>query len=192
MNRTVGFPEARAQAIYLAASLAMAWLPVQAAEPAASSRPVVAVGVLAHDQGPASDHHEHGVDLNLEVQFAPLEFFASPRPHLGATLNFLGDTSLAYAGLDFTVYRIARWYLDGSVSAAVHNGPLHKDPVGCQLDSDCGFGTRVLPLFSAELGYRIDDRSAVSLYYDHMSHKWLISGENEGIDHTGLRYLLAF
>jgi lipid A 3-O-deacylase len=166
--------------------------PAQAAEPAMSSWPVVAVGVFAHDQGPASDHHEHGVDLNLEVQFAPLDWWGSPRPQLGATLNFAGYTSAAYAGFDISLYRISNWFLDASISAAIHNGPLHKDPVGCQLESDCGYGSRVLPHFGGEFGYRLDKQSAVSLYYDHMSHKWIISGENEGLDHTGLRYMRSF
>lgn len=164
----------------------------QAAEPALSSWPVLAVGVFAHDQGPASDHHEHGVDLNIEVQFSPFEVWGSPRPHLGATLNFSGDTSVAYAGFDVSIFKASNWFLDVSISAAIHNGPLHKDPVGCQLYSDCGFGSRVLPLFGGEIGYQLDKKSAISLYYDHMSHKWIISGENEGIDHTGLRYLRSF
>lgn len=165
---------------------------LQAAGPALPSRPELAIGLFAHDQGPASDHHEHGVDLNLEVQFAPLDFFASPRPHLGATLNLAGDTSIAYAGLTLPLYELSGWFLDAAISAAVHNGPLHKDPVSCQQYSDCGFGSRVLPLFAAEIGYRLDRKSAVALYYGHMSHKWIIPGENEGIDYTGLRYLLGF
>lgn len=175
--------------------LAIGFLPTgsaQAAEPSLSSWPVFAVGVFAHDQGPASDHHEHGIDLNLEVQFSPFDFWGSPRPHLGATLNFVGDTSVAYAGLDFSIFKISDWFLDASISAAIHNGPLHKDPTRCQLYSDCGYGRRVLPLFGAEIGYRLDKKSAVSLYYDHMSHKWIIGGENEGLDHTGLRYLRSF
>ena len=163
-----------------------------AAEPSPPDSPVVVMGVLAHDQGPASDHHEHGVDLNLEVQFAPLDFFGSPRPHLGTTINFIGNTSLAYAGLTYPIYTYSNWFLNGSLSAAVHNGPLHNDATSCQQYSDCGFGVRVLPLFSADLGYRLDDKSAFSLYYGHMSHKWIIPGENEGLDFTGLRYLRAF
>jgi lipid A 3-O-deacylase len=178
--------------IFCPALVGSACGPVQAAEPTLAASPVITIGVLAHDQGPASDHHEHGVDLNLEARFAPLDFFGSPRPHLGATLNFVGDTSTAYAGLTFPIYAHSNWFLDGAVSAAVHNGPLHKDSARCQQDSDCGFGVRVLPLFTADLGYRLDDKSALSLFYGHMSHKWIISGENEGLDYTGLRYQRSF
>ncbi|KAB2312901.1 acyloxyacyl hydrolase [Betaproteobacteria bacterium SCN2] len=153
---------------------------------------VIAIGVLGHDQGPASDHHEHGIDLNLEVQFAPLDFWGTPRPHLGATLNFIGDTSVAYAGLTFPVYRHKNWLLDGFISAVAHDGPLHKDREGCRRDSDCGYGVRVMPRFGLELGYRLNDKSAISVFYDHMSHYWIIDAENEGLEHTGLRYLFSF
>jgi len=166
--------------------------PLLAAESSTTATPLIVIGVLAHDQGPFSDHNEHGIDLNLEAQFAPLHIFGAPRPHLGATLNFTGDTSAVYAGLTFPLYQSSRWFLDGSISVAVHDGPLHKDPTSCRQNSDCGFGSRALPRLGLDIGYRLDAKSAVSLFYDHMSHKGLISGENEGIDHIGLRYLRAF
>ena len=175
--------------------LALAWLasaspPATAAVP--EDAPVFAVGVLGHDQGPASDHHEHGINLNLEMQFPPLEFFGSPRPHFGVTPNFNGDTSMAYAGLTFPMHQRAPWFLDGFVSAALHDGPLHKDPDGCARNSNCGYGVRMMPRFGLELGYRLSGRSALTLFSDHMSHKWVIPGENEGLEHTGLRYLRSF
>ena len=174
------------------ALIGLASAPVQAVEPFASTSRVLALGILAHDQGPASDHHEHGIDLNLEMQFAALNFFGSPRPHLGATLNFNGATSAVYAGLTFPFYTSPHWFLDGAIGAAVHNGPLHKDSSNCLLNSDCGFGSRILPHLGLDIGYRLDTKAKVSLFYDHMSHKGIIGGENEGIDHIGLRYLWAY
>ena len=159
---------------------------------AADSSRIIAIGVLGHDQGPASDHHEHGINLNLEVQFAPLDFLGSPRPHVGLTPNFNGYTSMAYAGLTYLLYQRNKWFLDGFISAAAHDGPLHKDPYGCARYSDCGYGVRVMPRFGLEIGYRLNDKSAITLFSDHMSHKWVIPGENEGLEHTGLRYLQSF
>jgi len=160
----------------------------RAAESAAGSGRTLAVGVFAHDRGPFSDQHESGVDLNLELQFAPLPFPGAPRPHLGATANFEGDTSAAYAGLSFRLRETPQWFVDAALSAAVHDGPLHKDPARCAQFSDCGFGTRILPRFGLEIGYRVGPAASLSLVYDHMSHKWIAGGENEGIDHVGLRY----
>lgn len=166
--------------------------PVQAKEAGGHAERTLAIGVLAHDHGPFSDHNEDGVDLNLEVQFAPLAFPGSPRAHLGVTANFAGETSAAYAGLGFRLHEQPKGFVDALLGVAVHNGPLHKDPVRCDLYSDCGFGTRFLPRLGLEAGYRIGPHATVSLLYDHMSHKWIVSGENEGIDHIGLRYLRAF
>lgn len=181
---------------WLAMALA---LPVSgyATETAGYTERTLAVGVIAHDRGPAADHHENGVDLNLEFQFAPLAagfpLRQMPlRPHLGATLNLTGDTSVAYAGLSARFHDEAQWFGDLMLSVAAHDGPLHKDPVGCSLYSDCGFGVRVMPRFGLEIGYRFNRGAALSLFVDHMSHKWLIGGENEGLDHIGLRYLRPY
>ncbi|MDY6956665.1 MAG: acyloxyacyl hydrolase [Pseudomonadota bacterium] len=155
--------------------------------------PLYAIGVLAHDRGPFSDRHEDGVDLNLEVQFAPLLIGRNcVRPHLGTTLNFDGDTSVAYGGLSWRLHDTPRGFLDSIVGLAIHDGPLSKDEQGCKTRSDCGFGVRMLPRLGIELGYRITSGRSMALFYDHMSHKWVIGGENEGIDHTGLRYRQAF
>jgi lipid A 3-O-deacylase len=175
-------------------AMAMGFLaPVHAAEPAGNTKQwTLAMGVLAHDSGPFSDHHENGADLNLEAQFAPLNVLGSPRPHLGVAANFQGNTSVAYAGLGFRLRETTQWFVDGLLGVAVHDGPLHKDPVGCQLYSDCGYGTRFLPRFGLEAGYRVSPVASVSILFDHMSHKWLVAGENEGLDHVGLRYLRAY
>ncbi|HEY0663037.1 MAG TPA: acyloxyacyl hydrolase [Thiobacillaceae bacterium] len=173
----------------LVLALALA-APAGAEAPGDDGRRILAVGLLAHDRGPASDETEDGgVDLSLEVLFAPLDLPGSPRPHLGATLNFDGETSAAYAGLTARAFERSRWFADLFLGAAVHDGPLHKDPLACDVDSDCGFGVRVLPRFGLEAGYRIGPDAALTVYLDHMSHKWLIGGENEGLDHTGVRYL---
>lgn len=165
---------------------------VHAAPQAERSQRMLAIGILAHDRGFASDRHEEGVDLNLEMQFAPLDFIGSPRPHLGATLNFAGNTSVAYAGLGLRVRETRHGFADLFLGAAVHDGPLHKDPAGCALNSDCGYGVRFLPRFGFELAYRLSPAASVSLLYDHMSHKWIVAGENEGLDHVGLRYLKSY
>ncbi len=166
--------------------------PAQAKELTRNEQWIWAVGVIAHDRGPTSDRHEDGVDLNLEIQFAPLSILGAPRPHLGLTANFEGDTSVVYGGLSFRLRETPLWFVDGLLGLTAHNGPLHKDPVRCQLYSDCGYGIRVLPRFGLELGYRVSSDASVSLFYDHMSHKWIVAGENEGLDHVGVRYLRAY
>ncbi len=162
-------------------------------------------GVVLHDRGPLSDAHEHGVDVNAEVQFKSPDWrmwrmIGSPYPTVGITPNFNGETSAAYAGLTYEIdlgnETVAR-YLDGfnqnmflslGIGAAAHNGPLHKDPVGCRDDSDCGFGHRVIAHLSMELGYKLTAQDGIGIFIDHMSHRYVLPGENEGVDHIGIRY----
>lgn len=166
-------------------------------------------GVLVHDRGPTSDGHEGGVDPNWEIQLKPPDWrywrwIGSPAPTAGMTPNFNGDTSAFYAGLTYEFSlsnQLAdRWtrnlsknlFLSGGVSAALHTGPLHKEKIGCREDSDCGFGYRVLPRLNIELGTYFRGNQGLSLFYDHMSHKGVLPGENEGIDHLGIRYHFRF
>jgi len=166
-------------------------------------------GVLLHDRGPFSDRHESGVDVNWELQFSPPQWptwrwLGSPDPMVGLTPNFTGDTSAFYAGLNYEWSLSNPWtdeltgnltkhlFVGASLSAALHNGPLHKNRLGCKQDSDCGFGYRVLPRLGFEVGGYFTSTQGLSIFYDHMSHKGVLPGENEGIDHIGIRYHLRF
>jgi hypothetical protein len=163
------------------------------------------LGICLHDYGPASDRNETGVDPNLELQLNPPDWKAwrwlgNPYPTFGLTPNFNGDTSAFYAGLTyefslsnellnkFTFNVTNNLFIAGGVGLAIHNGPLHKDEEDCEGRSDCGFGYRVLPRLAVELGYKIRENQGISFFYDHMSHRWILPGENEGIDHIGIRY----
>lgn len=162
----------------------------------------VSAGLLLHDRGPTADDHEDGIDPNIEIKFNPPSWelwqkIGAPYPTLGVTPNLVGDTSAIYTNMtyerDLSGFEFTRnMFVAGGIGIALHNGPLHKDPVRCRANSDCGFGYRVLPHFSVELGYKLKDNSGISLYYDHMSHQHLLHGENEGIDHIGLRYIHFF
>jgi lipid A 3-O-deacylase len=167
-------------------------------------------GLFLHDRGPTSDRHEGGVDPNWELQFNPPDWtlwhwIGRPFPVAGITPNFKGHTSVLYAGVTYE-FGLSNKFADalpahhftrnlfvaGGLSAALHNGPLHKDPVGCSERSDCGFGYRVLPRLNFELGTNFPNNHGVSFFYDHMSHKGVLPGENEGIDHIGFRYHYKF
>jgi hypothetical protein len=166
-------------------------------------------GLLLHDRGLFSDRHENGVDPNFELQLRSPDWPAwrwigSPNPMLGFTPNFNGDTSAFYGGLNYEWSLSNRWtddltenltrnlFIGASLSVALHNGPLHKNAIGCEERSDCGFGYRALPRLGFEVGGYFAGRHGVSIFYDHMSHKGVLPGENEGVDHIGIRYHLVF
>ena len=169
----------------------------------------VVFGLLVHDRGPASDKHEGGVDPNWELQFVPptwkyWRWLGSPAPMIGATPNFNGDTSVFYGGinyefnlsnknLDALTYNLTKiLFVAGGLSAAIHTGSLHNNRTDCDEHSDCGFGYRVLPRLHIELGTNFWKNHGLSLFYGHMSHKGILPGENEGLDHIGLRYHYTF
>lgn len=171
----------------------------------------VAFGILLHDVGFISDQRENGVDPNWEVQFNPPQWgwwrwVGSPSAMVGATPNFTGDTSVLYVGLawelslsnkfldnltnDFT----KRMWVSGGLGPALHNGPLHKNETLCREDNNCGFGYRVIPRVQVELGASFWNNHGLSLFFDHMSRRGVGSNsrQNEGIDHTGIRYHFNF
>jgi hypothetical protein len=85
------------------------------------------------------------------------------------------------------------WFSAG-LTTAIHTGPLRKNDKKCREDSDCGFGSRVLPRIALEIGYNFLKNQGISLFFDHMSHGSVGCSciQNEGIDHTGIRYHFAF
>lgn len=184
------------------AAIALSALLLAAAAPSSAGNGLqldsVTAGVLIHDRGPTSDNNEHGTDPNLELQFQTpdggfWQAIGAPRLHLGLTPNLNGDTSALYGGITYG-QDLGQWLFgDLALGLALHNGPLHaEDPVACEQDSDCGFGSRVILRYALELGLRLDSDRAVTLYYAHMSHQELFDDENEGIDHVGLRYRMRY
>ena len=169
-------------------------------------------GIVLHDVGFISDKREKGVDPNWEVQFNRPEWrwwhwLGSPYPIVGATPNFVGDTSAFYFGIFTYEFSLSNSFLDdltnnftrnlwisGGLSTAIHTGPLRKNETKCREESDCGFGSRVLPRIALELGYIFWKNHSISLFFDHMSHGSVGCDciQNEGIDHTGIRYHFTF
>ena len=102
---------------------------------------------------------------------------------VGVTPNFNGDTSVFYAGItyefslsnqitDALTHDVTKsLFVAGGISAALHDGPLHKNRLACRERSDCGFGYRVLPRLNIELGTSFWENHGTLVFYDHMSHK---------------------
>jgi hypothetical protein len=172
----------------------------------------VSFGIVAHDVGFISDKREYGVDPNWEVQFNRPDWtwwrwLGSPYPSFGVTPSFTGETTAFYFGIFNYEFSLSNKFLDGAtnnftknlwfaagLSTAIHNGPLRKNEWKCVTNDDCGFGSRVLPRISLELGYTFRKNHGISLFFDHMSHGDVGCSciQNEGIDHTGIRYHFSF
>lgn len=171
---------------------------MQPAKPAASP-PVYAawpgyemrLGVFVHD--PWSPE-KGGVDINAEA-LTPRLFSLSnpnfdplvPRLHAGTTLNTAGKTSSLYVGFTWTLDLGEKFFIEGALGGAVHNGktgdviyPNHN-ALGCS------------PLFreSASIGYRITPALSVMATVEHLSNAGLCS-QNRGLTNAGVRLGYSF
>jgi lipid A 3-O-deacylase len=123
-------------------------------------------------------------DANFEVLFVPWArtFGGYLRPALGATVNFNGDTSKAYADLRWEIEGPSGVFFALGMGAAIHDGELTAS------DADRkALGSRVLFHPSAELGYRFDGVNSVSLFADHISNGYT-RRYNDGMDTVGIRF----
>jgi lipid A 3-O-deacylase len=123
-------------------------------------------------------------DANFEVLFTPWgqAFGGYLRPALGATINFNGDTSKAYADLRWEIEAPSGVFFALGMGAAFHNGEL----TAVEEDRKA-LGSPVLFHPSAELGYRFDGVNSVSIFADHMSNGFSRQ-YNDGMDTIGVRY----
>ncbi|MDX2265003.1 MAG: acyloxyacyl hydrolase [Hyphomicrobiales bacterium] len=145
----------------------------------------VRFGLLLHDA--EESNSEDGVDLNAEVLFGRvghergnfLDHFLMPRPHLGATVSFSGDTSMGYFGFTWDTKLTDRIFVETSFGGALHDGP-HDDK------DDAAFGCAFNFRESASLGVALSEQWRILLTVDHMSNAGLC-GENDGLTNAGVR-----
>ncbi len=147
-------------------------------------------GVLAHDVDNlwSGFSRESGTDINVEVSFKPNAqiFGGTIRPALGASINTSGDTS--------KVYLDGRWqyafsggpFLSVGLGVAYHNGEKHLISAKRK-----ALGSNVLFHIPLEVGYYLDEKNSVSIYFDHVSNAYTQT-ENEGLDTLGVRYGYKF
>lgn len=157
--------------------------------PASARALELRLGLLAHDVGVFGGEHEEGADANVEVLFDSPEMLQplwAPRPHVGASVNSTGDTSLAYAGLTWTWDATDRLFVAFSFGGAVHNGETESDR-----QDRVSLGSRVLFRESLSVGVWLSDRHNLSLMLSHVSNANL-ADNNEGMDNFGLRWGYRF
>ncbi len=169
-------------------ALADAGQDAQKGEPGILSE--IRIGALRHDASMFTTREEDSdIDANVEFLFTSPEFLRyvwSPRPHLGVTGNFGGETSHAYLGLTWDIDLFAGIFVEVGLGASIHNGELDTgDPDRKNL------GCRWLFRESASLGYRISEHHNISVMIDHLSNAELCD-RNDGLDSMGLRWGVRF
>lgn len=167
------------------ASLALA-LPAQAGD---FSEWELRLGAFVHD--PASP--ERGsLDANVEVILNPFGrtdagSILIPRIHVGATANFAGRTSVAYAGFVWTYNFAGRWFVEGALGGAVHNGDTSVARTPDRNEMGCRFAFHE----SASLGYRLTESLSIMTTLEHVSNAGLCFA-NRGLTNAGVRLGYSF
>lgn len=116
-----------------------------------------------------------------------MTWLGSPRPLIGATLNFSGKESLIYAGLNWhwQVFDTP-FYLEGTFGAAAHNGYLDGAPAGMR-----NLGCRVNFYEVFGIGANLGENVTATLTYEHTSNAGLCE-RNQGLSNFGVRLGWAF
>ena len=149
------------------------------------------LGAVAHD--PKSPEAS-SADLNAELLFGKLatspDSFGNlliPRPHIGATINFIGRTSNVYAGVTWDVDIYRGLFLEGAFGGAANDGygglivPAGHNAMGCNVSFR----------ESASIGYHIDEKWSVMATIEHYSNKGFCD-RNRGLTNYGMRLGYAF
>jgi hypothetical protein len=157
-------------------------------------------GVFAHGVGSV----ESGtVDLNGEFATPRLPLgvtgfwsYFVPRVHVGGSVNLSGRTSFLYTGLLWTVPVYDRFFVEGFIGPAIHNGSLVATP------TQSGLGCHALFHAGGSLGYRFDAHWSVQATFAHLSNGRgvfgidcgtnQVPGGNQGLNNWGLRVGYAF
>lgn len=175
--------------------------------------PEVAVAVLDHgvrkffrDAPPpgiiyASEEERGTVDVQFVYRLPPMARVLDARPNARLQINTGGRTSFAAIGAEWRQHVLGnRVYGQIGIGLAVHDGyRVTPDPFVPGLspaerrrridlfERRTSFGSRVLFNPNVSVGFRLTDRWAAELAWEHFSHKKLFSNINPGIDNVGIR-----
>ena len=139
------------------------------------------------------DAHGEGTGaMNLEIlggrfpggyENSILNFFLTPRPHIGTTIAF-GKTDEFYFGATWDARLIGNTFLEASFGGAAHDGPLHELEIS-------SYGCQVNFRESASLGLALSPDWRLMGTVDHMSNAGLC-GNNRGLTNAGVRLGIKF
>ena len=143
------------------------------------------LGLLSHSTGPVSSGKEDGMTIHAELLINTKLWKGYPT--FGADIHLKDDTSFLYAGLSWEKKFFKYLSLGAFFGFALHNGELENgDSNRRQL------GTRVLFREAVDIAYYFNDKTSVSLIYDHYSNLGLLGASNQGNDNIGLRISYYF
>jgi lipid A 3-O-deacylase len=138
------------------------------------------MGAYIHDA--ASKESVNVPDLNLEVLFAKPwgtnDQWWLPRPMVGATINFEGRTSTAFAGAAWQYYVTKRIFVEATFGGSVNNGDDNGN------HDHNAVGSALLFHESGSIGYDLTDHWRILATIEHNSNAGLTK-KNRGLTNYG-------
>lgn len=115
-----------------------------------------------------------------------LDLFFRPRPNLGLSINTAGDTSQAFAGLNWDVWVSDRFFLEGAFGLALHDGEL-----SAPTDGQPAMGCRVLPRGAASAGMALSPNWRVTATLSRTASGGLCDPD-DGLTQAGVSFGFSF
>ena len=115
-----------------------------------------------------------------------VDFFLTPRPHVGATLGLGDGVNQAFAGLTWDLPITQAIRFEASFGGTVHDGET-----GIGNSDSPELGCSVLFRESAAINVSVTRRMTVTAMIDHSSNAGLCD-QNDGITHAGLLLGVTF
>lgn len=148
----------------------------------------VYLGGSAHgvDLPTSLETDESGFDVQFGARTGPIEGLSAigrPYAYAHGQVSTNGGTSFGAVGLGWKLGK-GPFYVSPAIGVAVHDGTIPRfNAAGTRID----LGSRVIFNPNLALGYRLNQRAAVELSWEHISHATLLSGQNPGMDFLGAR-----
>lgn len=143
----------------------------------------IKIGVTQHDLGKKFTHrYEKGQNIIAEYIFDKDYEFLYALPHIGASINNQGYTSLVYSGLTWRCDFLKIMFVEATFGVAANNGETkikHK--------KRRAIGSNIMFRESFSLGVSFGDIHNVSIMIDHTSNANL-TPPNPGLTDIAIRY----
>jgi len=153
----------------------------------------------------AGGGRENSIGINVEIIFDEPEFLKwafAPQPYIGGMINLEGETSYGGAGLLWRHDFNDKFYGDISIGIVIHDGTkkvftaenLSESDINelrRRANEEISFGEHYLFRPAITLGYRVSDKWAGEVFFEHLSNAYT-GNVNEGVDNIGFRAARRF
>ncbi len=153
----------------------------------------------------AGGGRENSIGINGEIIFDEPEFLKwalAPQPYIGGMVNLDGKTSYGGAGLLWRHNFSNKVYGDIALGVVLHDGTKKVftadnlresgfDELLRRSQEEISYGERYLFRPAVTLGYRVSDKWAGEIFFEHLSNAYT-GNVNEGVDSIGFRAARRF